>query len=362
MKFCCGLILSILLLIGNNASAQVAEPCDERDTYYAELWNIYNSHTRISYIAYPWMRENGVSGFPLLFEANISPYFTFYKGNVRSRKQWRSFQVYFNPELTLRMYSQDPIGVRTNSLPVRPLNFHPRLSFVKFLHGKDADKTSSDELKNYSFLEATVAHYSNGQENPHYWQDSVNVLGDSIPNFVGGNFSTNYWRLAYTYGWFDKLRNVYSISPYIQNDGGAGDLFSYDDAQLRSYGKWRAGATFQFMSNKVRLGKKSTKVGFKYQDGAATKKKKDMDYNVTFQARYSPEVIFDDVSLYPSTRKNRWSHRATFIFHPLNWRHAGIFLEFYTGRDFYNIRYYDRITQFKIGITASPDFYIPRNP
>lgn len=360
MKLIKGFLVFAFLFFSLQSIAQVVEPCDERDTYYAELWNIYNGHTRISYISYPWVSENGVSGFPNLFEANISPYFTFYKGNVRSRKQWRSFKFYFNPELTLRMYAQDPIGVSTKSLPVRPLNFHPRLSFVKYLHHKDADKIPADEMKSYSFIEATAAHLSNGQENPHYWQDSVNAFGDSIPNYVAGNFSTNYWRLAYTYGWFDRLRNVYSVSPYIQNDGGIGNLFSYDDAQLQSYGKWRAGATFQIVTKKVRLGKKSTKVGFMYQDGEVTKEKKEMDYNVTFQFRYNPEVIVDDVSKYLGDKKNRWSHKATLIFHPLNWRHKGIFMEFYTGRDFYNIRYYDKITQFKIGITASPDFYIPR--
>ena len=341
--------------------AQIYEPCDDKDTYYGELWNIYNSHTRISYISYPWMRENGVSGFPVLFEANISPYFTFYKGNKRSRRQWRSFQFYFNPELTLRMYTQDPVGVSTNSLPVRPLNFHPRLSFVKFLHKTEAQDQPTDSIGSYSFIEATAAHLSNGQENPHYWEDSLDALGQKIPNYVGGNFSTNYWRVAYTYGRFDKLRNIYSLSPYVQNDGGIGDLFSYDDAQLQSYGKWRAGATFQFMSNKVRLGKKKTKVGYAYNEqGKAKKVVEDLNYNATFQFRYNPEVILDNVSLYPGSKKNRWSHRATFIFHPLNWRHTGIFMEFYTGRDFYNIRYYDKITQFKIGITASPDFYIPR--
>ena len=360
MKFAKPILVILLFILSFESSAQVSEPCDERDTYYAELWNIYSGHTRISYISYPWVNANGASGFPNLFEANISPYFTFYRGNVRSRKQWRSFQFYFNPELTLRMYSQDPVGVSTNSLPVRPLNFHPRLSFVKYLHSKHADKIPADKIRSYSFVEATAAHLSNGQENPHYWQDSVSASGDSIPNYVGGNFSTNYWRLAYTYGQFDKRRNIYSVSPYIQNDGGIGDLFSYDDAQLQSYGKWRAGATFQFMSNKVRLGKRSTKVGFTYKDGEIIKEKKDMNYNVTFQFRYNPEVIIDDVSRYPGAQKNRWSHRATFIFHPLNWRHAGIFMEFYTGRDFYNIRYYDKITQFKIGITASPNFCLPR--
>ncbi len=346
-----------------SATAQITDPCDERDTYYGALWNIYNTHTRISYITpYPLMRVNGVNGLPYLFEANITPYFTFYRGNRRSRKQWQSFQFYFNPELTLRMYTQDPIGVNTSSLPVRPLNFHPRISFVKYLHKKHADQTPIDKISNYSFLEFSVAHFSNGQENPHYVQDTIGASGDSIPNYVGGNFSTNYWRLAYTIGWFDRYRNIYSLCPYVQNDGGAGDLFSYDDAQLRSYGKWRVGTTLQFTSNKVRIGKgkKSTKIGFDYKNGRAEKVLEDRNYNVVFQCRYNPEVIVDDISLYPGSRKNRWGHRASIVAHPLNWRHIAIFMEFYTGRDFYNIRYYDRITQLKVGITANPNFYIPR--
>ena len=368
-------IAFVLVCLSLNASAQVLKP-DTTGTYFSEMWNVYNTHKRISYIAfYPWMKVNENPGLPLLFEANISPYFTFFRGRDYgdygySRPQLKSLLIYFNPELLLRMYREDPIGTKTKSLPVLPINFAPRLSFVKFLHRSDV-QNRIENFQDYQFLELSIAHYSNGQEDPHNIRNMVKPNGDSIPNYRSGNFSTNYWRLGYTRGWMNGNYGIASANLYIQNDGGAGDLFSYDPAQEQRYGRWRLGFTLQYHSGKTKVHtKKEQKVGLEKIDEPGDengknykfkpRKLKDFDYYITWMVRFTNETIIDDVGLYPSP-KRRNSSRLTLLAHPLNWRNVAVMAEYYIGRDFYNIRFYDAVSQFKIGLVAEPAFYIPRN-
>jgi hypothetical protein len=366
-------LLALALIMPESVSSQVLGR-DADSTYYSEMWNVFNSHRRLSYISLPpGMRVNGEGGFPVLFEAVVSPYFTFFRGrdygNVGySVPQLKSFMIYFNPELTLRMYREEPIGTFTKSLPVLPINFAPRISFVKFFH-KTLVENKVGNFKNYHYAEFSVAHYSNGQEDPHYYRDSVRVNGDSIPNFRSGNFSTNYLRLGYTRGWMDEKFNILSVSPYIQNDGGWGDLFSYDRAQEKSYGRWRFGTTVQLQSKKTWIGAKDQKVRL---DSIVTitetdtvvqlKADKEMrNYYITWKLRVNYEFIADNVSGYPSENPRRSSVRTSLLLHPLNWRNFGVLLEYYHGRDFYNIRFYDKLTQFKIALVADPQFYVPRD-
>ncbi len=358
--------LLLFILIPATGIAQVLPP-DADTTYYAEMWNIYNSHKRLTYLAYPFMDVNGKPGFPVLFEANLSPYFLFYRGRDNTRRQLRSFEVYFNPEICFRMYHEDPIGTPTRSLPVRPINFAPRLSAIKFLHSNNVVNLKSTDLKRYQFLELSIAHYSNGQQDPHYLRDTIGPANDSIPNYTSGNFSTNFVRLAYTTGgaWGpDKNPRMISATPYLQADGGIGDLFGYEDAQINSYGKWRMGGVFQLQTGRVFIFKTRTKKGFvPLTEDKSVKLKPQYpvdNYYATFLIKFNPEFIIDDVHRYPGKSKTIASYRLSVIYHPLNWRNLGFLAEFYSGRDYYNIRFYDKITQFKIGLVANPNFYLPR--
>jgi hypothetical protein len=366
------IIATILFVpITQMSFGQVLKPDAER-TYYSEMWNVYNTHKRLSYIApFPQMWVNGQSGLPLVFEANVSPIFTIFRGRDYgdfgySRPQMKSFMIYFNPELTLRMYREEPIGTPTRSLPVLPINFVPRISLIKFFHSSTVPNSIA-EFRKYQFIEFSVAHYSNGQENPHYLRDTLSVSGDSIANYTSGNFSTNYLRLGYTTGVIDGALNIYSANIYIQNDGGVGNLFSYENAQRKSYGKWRIGVTFQFQSKKTKFGsRRKQKVGLALDSPQSlldkfSPIKKRTNYYATWMVRLSSETIVDNVSRYPSSKKYISATRLTFVFHPLNWRNFGLMAEIYNGRDFYNIRFYDQITQFKIGLLADSNFYLPRN-
>jgi hypothetical protein len=370
----CGFLLVLIAMAPQTASAQVLRP-DADSTYFSEMWNVFNSHKRLSYISLPpRMRVNGRGGFPVLFEAVVSPYFTFFRGRDYgdvgySVPQLKSFMIYFNPELTLRMYREEPIGTFTKSLPVLPINFAPRISFVKFFH-KTLVENKVSSFRNYHFAEFSVAHYSNGQEDPHHYQDSIRVNGDSIPNFRSGNFSTNYLRLGYTRGWMDEHFNILSVNPYIQNDGGWGDLFSYDRAQDRNYGRWRLGTTVQLQSKKTWAGSKGRQkvqldsvVTITQTDTLVQLKprREKTNYYITWRLRVNYEFIADNVSDYPSGKPRRSSVRTSLLLHPLNWRNFGVLVEYYHGRDFYNIRFYDQLSQFKIALVADPQFYLPRN-
>jgi hypothetical protein len=362
-------IILITVLSTSSVSAQVLRP-DVTRSFYAEMWNVYNTHKHLSYIAFPFMRVNGDNGFPVLFEANISPYFTFYRGRDYgtmgySKPHLKSLMIYFNPEMTLRMYRQEPIGVATRSLPVLPINFVPRISVVKFLH-KATVLNRQSKFRNYQFIEFSVAHFSNGQENPHYLRDTVRaVSGDSIPNYASGNFSTNYLKLSYGKGHVFSDAGILSGIATVQNDGGIGDLFSFDGAQRKSYGKWRLGLNVQYQTGPRCLGeKKSQKVELRIVRNDSTKLE-EVDairkYFATWRFRYVQDMIVDDVSQYPSEEKRRMAHRLTVLFHPLNWRNVALMAEAYYGRDFYNIRFYDSIFQVKIGLVADGAFYVPRN-
>ena len=84
-------------------------------------------------------------------------------------------------------------------------------------------------------------------------------------------------------------------------------------------------------------------------------------YYVSWTFRFNYELIADNVDRYPSSNKCIGAVRATAMMHPLNWRNFAFMTEFYYGRDFYNIRFYDQITHFKLGLVADPNFYIPRD-
>ncbi len=102
---------------------------------------------------------------PLLFEADIVPYFML---SLNENNKWG---IELSPRFVLRMYNQE-------SFPVRTPSFMPRATFFykiskKNIHGKTA------------FTYFSWCHHSNGQDGSFLNSDSTAI------NTLSGNFSTN---------------------------------------------------------------------------------------------------------------------------------------------------------------------------
>lgn len=102
---------------------------------------------------------------PLLFEANIAPYYMI--GLNRDRK----WGIELSPRIVIRMFN-------TKSYPISTPSFVPKATF--FYHLVDRNKKNNDV-----FMFVSVIHHSNGQDGYFYNTDSITI------NTQSGSFSTN---------------------------------------------------------------------------------------------------------------------------------------------------------------------------
>jgi len=313
----------------------------------------------------PWA-VNGKKETPLLFEAQIRQDYLLYRGRSNQVPFLRSIMVNFDLGLNIRMYQ----GPDNPSYPIRPMNFMPGFSVqyllnqAKFAASKTAMLDNS-KIRNFYTLKIAFSHYSNGQSGAFYNADSTNS------NRANGNFSTNFLRTELSWS---RFFNDHLISANInyQEDFGIGDLLGFADEQNRSYGKSRAGVSLLFHSKNFQLGSYNYKrIVYRQVDSTVGRNKlfrvkslKKYKRYFSIKARYDLEFILDDVSEYLtfkniSASKNRMSNRFVIAAYPANSRTLGIFISLYSGRDYYNVCYLDKIFNVKAGLVFDLNKYVP---
>lgn len=345
------LLTSIILLfsniyVSNAQNLPFRKKTDNQKSYYARLWNLHQLTRSSNAIAFPITSVNN-NGYlrQQLFEANITPYFTITRGRDNNKAWFRKFETFIHFNNILRMYRiQDNLVDDLPSLPVWPTNFVGEVGCTYFLN--KAPQQDIEHVGDFSFIEGIVAHYSNGQNESHFIKDSFIAGGFPAPNYQTGNFSTNYAKLAFVYGKEFNAKNSYLLNKvYIQKDGRFGGAFEYDKDQLNSYGKWFLGYECT-----ATLG---TTINKKSKASAAY-------YSLV--ASYKGRAILDNVDKYQARNNgnaNRLMHTISLQLQPMNYRNIGFLAEYYQGRDYYNIRFYDYIRQFKVGITANLLYFMP---
>jgi hypothetical protein len=346
--------------------AQVKPPDTARGVFW-EWYNIQQANRDLNFVGIgPW-RVNGHGSTPALFEAQIRQPFLLLKGRDNQRPIYRSLALSFNLGLNLRMYQGDD----NPSYPVRPLNFMtPGLVLDYFLNHTKTWRgyalEDSTRIRNFFNFQIAVSHYSNGQSGSFYNHDSTST------NKIDGNFSTNFVRPQVSWSRYLKDSSLVTTALGWTHDFGIGDIVGIEEGLMNSYGFDKLHLTLQLRTRNLPLW------AYKYRQAYYTKQRDDTSKFVTqtrrvgrytryasFLFRTEAGLILDNVENYPTFKnkakdKLRGSMKFTVGYYPANMRTLGLFAMLYYGRDYYNIRYTDKLLNFKTGFLFDINRYEPK--
>jgi len=239
-----------------------------------------------SYITFPFDIGNME---PLMFEANLIPNFI-----LRENKTSRLVGV-LTPQIIIRMYDE-------YSYPVRTPSYIPQLT-TYYLIG---DRSRPELLTVYGRL----AHHSNGQDGPL-------LLEDGSLNHLTGDFATNYLEAGAIYTSFDKKTNAvrfFKASFEYHPENSVHRLLQ------GKYSRHRINLSFS---------------GFKMpRIDEQHKAKFSMDIKTTF--------LLGDMDGLSTLSTDRLVTSLTFSYFPKFFEDFGLFVEFFHGKDYYNV-YYDEV-------------------
>ena len=202
------------------------------------------------------------------------------------------------------------------SSPIYPPNYQPGINYFKYFKPR----------KNiYSYLDVELKHLSNGQSGSFYIPET-----DTL-NLINGDFSTNFLSVKYTQ--IHQIKQFRLFQTYgLRTDWGIpNSVLSLDNQLKESYGIYRVMADFQVISPTFSFFKSATKF--------------------RLLGRTENTYILGDLSNYPSEQKYRYSLKAKLTLYPENTIKLGGFLQYYTGRDYYNIRFGNHLNIWSVGMT-----------
>ncbi len=238
-----------------------------------------------SYITFPTDIGNMES---LMFEANLIPNFI-----LRESKSSRLVGV-LTPQIIIRMYNE-------YSYPVRTPSYIPQLT-TYYLIG---DRKKPELLTWYGRL----AHHSNGQDDPL-------ILDDGSVNYLSGDFATNFLETGLILTSFDKKTKAVRFFK-------AGFEYHPENSVHRElqgrYSRHRLNLSFS---------------AFKLPEEEKNEKPK-------FSLDVRTNILFGDMGGVSTFSTDRLQTSITFSYFPQFFQDFGLFVEFYHGKDYYNV-YYDK--------------------
>lgn len=268
----------------------------------------------------------------LIFEGRIAPWFYGYSGTA-------PVDLLAAPQVILRMYDQD-------SKPVTAPSYMPRLRLNVF------------DRKRRGLYSLIVSHHSNGQDGPFYRPDG------SI-NYDSGNFSTNFVNLSY---YHHRLRSV-----------GMGKAIPGESVDDSEDGGFTRGTVFAISAIEwFRMG-----IEVPLLPGHAINRESDLEglfsfYRVntaiqtaelptglerraigrklpfgTYQTRLeifwrSPHELDEQ----PPSALDQVDVSLTGLLGYSTRDDVNLYLNYYYGADYYNIRFQDRLHVFRFGVRA----------
>jgi len=243
---------------------------------------------------------------PLLFEAKVSPYYALSLGKGHDA-------VVFAFKTIVRMRYEEGFPVSTPSYMPRLIYYH---------YGEDPYHNGHD------YYYVMVSHHSNGQKGPFYNPDGT-------VNMTDGEFSTNFIEMgAYSHGFADTKQEEPQQDP------------------------------------KRRL----IRGGFAAQIHVPINRSKELEevHYGFYRVKYWQTFLLGEEG--DHKRKSRLTFSAFAILGPLHdadiwdWKRLGLdislrqdlnwfdnldlYLDFYTGQDYYNIRYTENITVLRVGVIS----------
>ena len=240
-----------------------------------------------SYITFPTDIGNME---PLMFEANLIPNFI-----LRESKSSRLVGV-LTPQIIIRMYNE-------YSFPVRTPSYIPQLT-TYYLIG---NRKRPELLTWYGRL----AHHSNGQDDPL-------ILEDGSVNLLSGDFATNYMETGLIVTTFNNKTNAVRFYK-------AGFEYHPENSVHKEMGG-------RYSRHKLNLSFSA----FKLPESTNEVKEK-----ARFSLDFKTSILFGDMGDVGTFSTDRLQTSLTFSYFPNFFQDFGLFVEFYHGKDYYNV-YYDK--------------------
>ncbi len=241
----------------------------------------------------------------LIFEALVAPYFL-----LRTNENARMGATISSPIL-VRMYNE-------YSLPVRTPSYMPQVSFYYQASGRN------DENVSYLFL--TLAHNSNGQDDPFFNEDG------SI-NRRSGDCSTNYVEFG---AFFNRqlipfFNTIEYFSTSLEYHVDAGRSIELNDRY--SFIRWH---------NSIRI--------FRFPASWTNLK---LEKTPRVQTRLETTWLFgdyNDASFFDI--KERLNVSFTIAYRPEFLSDVSLFFNMYKEEDYYNMHFDRRLNVFRVGLQA----------
>ncbi len=297
-KKCYSIIISFILI--NSGIAQETNSRDKENGFFSSI----RANQDDSYITF----SQGIGNVePLVFEALISPYFL-----LRTRDESRMGAV-ISSEIMIRMAAVE-------SLPVRSPSYKPKLTIYSHLQSKDPS------LYNYNYLFLTLAHYSNGQDGDFFNEDGTF-------NTISGDFSTNYFEL----GLFINKQ----IIPFTNTTEYFKTSLEYHIDFVRSE-ELEGRYSFIRWHNDFRI--------FRFP---ATGNQLRMEDNPRVQTTIKTTWLFGDISgadFFDVGERLNFSFNVAY--RPKVLSDVSLFINIYTGEDYYNMQFGRQISVLRFGLQA----------
>lgn len=258
-----------------------------------ELSTIAQANQGNSYITFPTDIGNME---PLIFEANLIPNFI-----IRENSNSKLIGV-LTPQIIIRMYNQYSYPVKTPSY--RPqvtlyYNFKESSTFKKVIFGR-------------------LAHHSNGQN------DSL-IYYNGLLNIDSGDFSTDYIEAGYI---FTNLAPKTNAVRFFKSSLEFHPKNSTHELLNNSYQRWRWHN--EFSAFKVPI------------NGQNKKARMSLDIKTT--------VFLGNINDIPTFSTDRFQMSVTYSYFPKFLEDIGFFVQFYQGKDFYNVYYNQDRTMLRFGL------------
>ncbi len=242
---------------------------------------------------------------PLIFEARIAPYFLL---RTSDNSRWGAT---LSPDIILRMYAEE-------SYPVRTPSYMPNLTFYHHLNNSEGRKLQ------YIFL--TVAHHSNGQDDNFF-------LEDGSLNTHSGDFSTNYFEFGAFFN--QKLVPFANTTEYFKTSVEYHIDFNRSQELKGRY-------SFLRWNNSIRVFRSFTSI-----------RSLKLNKNPRLQSTLETNWLFGDIGDAGFfDLKERFNISFTIAYRPRNLTDVSFFINAYSGKDYYNMYFGERLSVIRMGLQA----------
>ena len=234
---------------------------------------------------------------PLIFEGNVIPNF-----NIRKNKKSRLMAV-LTPQIIIRMYNQF-------SHPVKTPSYMPQITTYYLIGNREQDELLT--------VFGRLAHHSNGQK------DDL-ILPDGSINLESGDFYTNYFEIGAIVTSLSKSTNAVK---FLKTS------FEYhpeNTAHILLGGKF----------SRFRWHNEFSAFKLPHKNKENQKAKMSLDVKTTW--------LFGDMAGTPNISLDRLQTSITFSYFPKFLEEIGLFVQFYSGKDYYNVYFNEQQTMLRFG-------------